>query len=422
MKKIINKIKSSEFFVAIGSTGFTSILQIFSGIIINKIIAVKIGPSGIALLGQFLNFRDMMTTFGTGSFGQGVTKYIADKDYEEKNVVSTSLIFSFVISIFIGILILLSSKFLSLKLLKSVEYFFIFYIFSFTIIFFSLNNLLISIVNGKRNYLLLAKMKVANSVVSLIVSGLLCWYFGLKGALIALATNTSIVFFVSIYIYSRQKGLKINFSINYWQKKLLIKLLGFTIMALTSSILKPTVELIIRNYIIEYSSEFNAGLWESMKQLSRYYMQIFTMALGVYYLPKLASLKTNEEIKSEVFLGIKRIVPLFLISASILFLFRTTIINVLFDTKFLEMNVLFLPQLVGDLFMIISFMLAYLMLARAMVKEYIIIQFIMSTIRISLSIYFFQYIGIRGIIWANAVVYLIYTLILLVLFRRILFK
>ena len=49
-----------------------------SGLVINKIIAIYIGPAGIALIGQFQNFMGIITTIGNGAINSGVTKYVAE--------------------------------------------------------------------------------------------------------------------------------------------------------------------------------------------------------------------------------------------------------------------------------------------------------------------------------------------------------
>lgn len=422
MKKILEKLKESEFFVAITTTGFTAVLQLLSGVIINKIIALKIGPSGIAMLGQFANFRDMMTRFGTGSIGQGVTKYVADSDYKDEEVITTASLFTLIVSLFIGLIILICSKFLSVFLFKTSEYQFVFYIFALTLTFFSLNNLLISIINGKRKFVFLARIKIANSIISLTISSLLSWFYLLEGALIAMAINTSIVFIVSLVMYFRNGDLFIKVSKYYWSLLILKKLLGFTLMTLTGVLLKPLIELFLRNYIIENASVLEAGLWESMKRISLYYTQIITVALGAYYLPKLSSLTENSAIRQEIFKGIKLVMPLFVILALFLYFTKGFVISFLFTEEFIAIKPLFLPQLIGDFFMLLSFMVAYLLIAKAMTKLFIITQVTMAAIRIILSVVFFNTWALEGILWANAMVYLINTFWVYFLFRKILFN
>ncbi len=420
IKNIYENLKKTEFFVALGTTGIATAIQMLVGVVINKIIAYKIGPSGVALIGQLSDFKNITTTVGTGAFSQGVTKYVAEGK-NIKQLIATSLFTSIGVSVLIAIFILLFSSSLSFLIFNQGGYEYIFQVFAISLVFFSLNNILVSIINGYRKYRLLVSVKIVNSLVSLFLSGGLCWFWGLEGALIAIAINTSIVFFISYYLVDKDNRILIYLRFHLWDRQVLLKLLGFTVMALTGALLKPLVQMYLRGYIIDHGGENIAGIWEAMKRLSDYYCQVFTLSLGVYYLPKLSSLKSNSEIRFEIYAGMKKIIPFFLIVAAGIFIFRYWIVSLLFSEEFLSMENLFIPQLIGDLLMLLSFMLAYLMLAKAMVKVFVILQVLMASIRIFLSIYLYNLISIEGVVWANAINYTIYLLLLCIIFRKVLF-
>ena len=50
---------------------------------INKVLAIFVGPSGYAAIGQFQNAIQMLTTFATGALSSGVTKYTAEYHNDE---------------------------------------------------------------------------------------------------------------------------------------------------------------------------------------------------------------------------------------------------------------------------------------------------------------------------------------------------
>jgi len=424
LKSLLKKFKTSEFWVAISTSGISAVVKMLAGLLINKIISIKIGPRGIAMIGQFLNFSALATNLANASYGQGVTKYIADPDVDERKVLATSNIFTTAISIVIGLVIAMLARQLSYFLFKTEEYTYIFYIFAAALPFFALNSLLLSSINGFREFKLLAVLKITNSIVALIIAGLLCWYFLLDGALIALSINTSVVFVLSVYIIVKAKKFSklFNFNLSDFDKKTLVKLLGFALMTLTSAQLKPLVLLYLRNYIIVNDCETAAGIWEGTKRLSDYYFTVISTALASYYLPKLSSLKTNYELKKELFSGVKIIMPLFVLMAIIIYLFRNFIIVLLFSKEFMQISDLMLPQLIGDFFMILSLMIAYLMLAKAMLTTFMITQLAFAGLRILLSTYLFNIMGIEGMIWANAINYFLYCICLILIFKNIIFS
>ena len=421
---MIKKIKlffKSEFAVALSTTSITTAVQMLAGLVVNKILAVTIGPSGIALMGQFTNFKELVTNLSNGSFGQGVTKYIADHEVENKKILATSNIITAVLSVTIGGVVMIFSSTFSEMLFKTTDFSFVFIIFGFTVPFFAFNNILIATVNGYRDYKTLAKLKITNSLIALIISGSLTWYFLVKGALIAQAINTSLIFFASLLIIFKSRKLYFFFDKSSFDKKVLKLLLAFTLMAITSTILKPIVQIIIRGYIMDNSGEFEAGIWEGTKRLSDYYTQIITIALGVYYLPRLSSLHTNTALKKEIYYGLKIIVPFIIGLGLLIFLLKDWIILILFSEDFVVISEYIYAQLIGDFFMITSFMIAYLMLAKVMVKLFVASQLIFAFTRLIFSMYFFNIAGVEGVIWANALNYFLYLLFVTIAFRKILF-
>ena len=79
IKQIFAKLKSHELI----STGFLSAIAtaigMGSNLVLSKIIAMTIGPSGIALVNQFKNFVAICTTLSTFGIDNGVVKYVAEE-------------------------------------------------------------------------------------------------------------------------------------------------------------------------------------------------------------------------------------------------------------------------------------------------------------------------------------------------------
>lgn len=421
LRYLKEKIKT-EFFIAFGTTSIATILQVCIGIIVNKIIAIKVGPPGMAVLSQFIDFKNLVTNVSVFGSSQGVTKYVSDPNYNTKKLLSTVTSFILILSLLLSVFLFVFSSFVSQWILGSRDYYFVIMFFAVTLVFFALNTTLVASINGFRNYKLLAKVKIINSLVGLLLSGILTWFFFLEGALIAIAINTSIVFFATLFLLGKNKTKFFYLNFKLFSSSLFKKILGFSIMALVGLILKPTVQIYIRDYITVNSSSFNAGLWDSMKKMSEYYTQIITVSLGVYYLPKLSSLKSNFDLKEEMVSGIKKVSLIFSIMAVVIFGFKDLLIQLLFSGDFMLMRDLFFPQLSGDLLMLISFMIAYLMLAKEMIKEFVLLQIIMSITRVIFSVLLFDIEGIKGVIWANMINYLLYIILLSFFLRNVLFS
>ncbi|MBG3116227.1 hypothetical protein GHV30_11365 [Proteus mirabilis] len=106
--------------------------KMLSGLIINKAISVYIGPAGLAIIGQFQNFSQLVLIAAQGAINNGVVKYTAEYGKESKLLpilFSTALRISLITSISIGLLLISTSSFLSQNILNNISYQFIFIIF-----------------------------------------------------------------------------------------------------------------------------------------------------------------------------------------------------------------------------------------------------------------------------------------------------
>jgi PST family polysaccharide transporter len=86
------------------------------------------------------------------------------------------------------------------------------------------------------------------------------------------------------------------------------------------------------------------------------------------------------------------------------------------------MSDLFAFQLLGDFFKIASWLLAYLMLAKTMTKLYVFTEIFSNLSWVLFSYWLISYTGSSGAVIAYAINYFIYVLIMLFIFRKLLFN
>ena len=104
-----------------------------------------------------------------------------------------------------------------------------------------------------------------------------------------------------------------------------------------------------------------------------------------------------------------------------IYLFRKLLIQIAFTEQFLPMESYFLPQLIGDFFKICSWLLAFLMLAKAMTKVFIATEIIFSVSLYGFTLFFTSRFGPIGAIYAYAFNYVLYMLAMIVIFKKLLF-
>lgn len=402
-------------------TAISTAIKVITAFVINKIVSMYLGPSGLAIIGQLQNFNSIVMSFSNGAITSGVIKYTAEyrEDIERKSkFFSTAIIITLVCSIFTGAILTFFSSYFSELILKSSEYKSVFVIFGFTVILFSLNTLLIAILNGQKEIKKYVIVNIFSSLFSLVFTSFLIIQLNLIGALYALVINQSVIFFITLGFVVKSSWFKLEYFKRGTDKESLVKLGKYAAMAITSALSVPISHLIVRNYIGEHLSWDDAGYWQGVWYISSMYLMLVTTSLSVYYLPRLSEIHDTQELKKEILDGYKIILPIVIIVALTIFLLREYIMLIAFTKKFMPMIELFKWQLIGDVIKIASWLLAYLMLAKAMTRVFIYTEIGFSMMFVLLSIYFINTFGLVGITYAFSLNYFLYFMMMIFIFRR----
>ncbi len=415
---MIDLIKVSIFTIAL------NVIKILSGFISNKVIAIYTGPSGIAMIGQFCNFISIVSVVASGGINSGVTKYIAEyhgNDLKINKLIKVSFSITLFLTFITALIVLSFYKQLSLLLFGGYEYKNIFLLLPFFLIFISSNAFFLSLLNGFKDIKKYTLINVSSNISNLALIIFLSYYLKTLGVLLSLLLSNLIVFFVSIALVKKYSWFNFsNFTVKY-DKATVLRLFKYSLMAITTAITLPLTQILIRDYITQHMSIEAAGYWQSIGNISGIYLMFITSSLSFYYLPKLSELKDAASIRREIFNGYKIILPIVGILLLLIFLFKTTIIKLIFTEKFLPMENLFPYYCLGDFFKIASWLISFLMIAKAMTGIYIIMEVIFSFSFVLLSIIFLNKFGLQGVTIAYCLNYLTYFISLVLLFRKLFF-
>lgn len=403
--------------------GIAVLIKTATMFILNKVLAIYVGPSGYAVIGQFQNFIQIVTNFSGGAINTAVIKYTAeyyDNESRQRTIWRTAGSITLLFSIVIAFLILLLQRQLSIYIFQTDEFQSIFVWFAVFLLFFNFNALFLAILNGKKEILKLVIANIIGSLFSLAITGILAIKFQLYGALVALSIYQSTAFLVTLILCYKAEWFKFEYLFGKIDLVITKKFAGFALMALTSALCIPLSQIAIRTYMTgEFGIEY-AGYWEAMVRLSGAYLMLVTTTLSVYYLPRLSELSAIEDIKKEVYLGYKIIFPVALLGAILVYLLRDWIVSLLFTDDFLPMRDLFLWQMIGDSLKIGSWILAYLMLSKAMTKLYIITEVIFASTLVGSTYIFTKMFGFEGVSIAYLINYAIYWIVMsLTIFKNL---
>ncbi len=393
-------------------------IKLLSSLLINKILAVFVGPGGYALIGQFQNTVSIVVTFATGAVNTGVTKHTAEHfdDMERRYriwktagtlVIGTSCLAAVSIIIFSGQLALL--------VLKNAEYRSVFIWLAISLVFISLNAFLLAVLNGMKEVRRYVISNISGSLIGLVLIGGLSWWFGLIGALIALSVNQAAIFFVTAFQIQRTHWFHQKNMFGAVDPVELQRLGRFALMAVTTAIVVPTSLILVRNHLISNYGLIYAGYWDATWRISTMYLLLATTTLSLYYLPRIAEIRNWPELAKELKYVHIMVLPVVIVISFIIYLSRDFIIPLLFDDSFLPMNQLFAWQLFGDFLKVGAWLIAFLMIGKGLTKTYIVTEICASGLFYILVLVFTSIYGFKGVAMAYACNYGIYWIMVFVL-------
>ena len=400
-------------------------MRIASGFISNKVVAIYTGPAGVALVGAFTNFILIVFTFANGAINTGIVKYTAEYNEDEsrlKRLFSTAFKISVWCSVVVGIILLCFGNHLVAWVFTSNIFVMPVRVLGLTIILYSLNSLLISILNGKSELRAYTIVNSAATTVGLLFTIVLVYFYNIKGALYSLVLAQSVVFFISVALVMRSSWFSWDYFRQQFDQLIAIKLSRYSLMAIVTVFTVPLSQIILRNMLINRIGLDGAGYWQGMMRISDGYLMIVTTSLATYYLPVLASIKTKAGLRTEVLKVSRFVLPAVLIGSILIFFLRFFIIQLLYTGKFLEMENLFVWQLTGDFFKVAGWLLSYIMLAKAITKLYIITEICFTLSYIALGYWLVTLQQLPGVTMAFALNNAIYFMVMLFIFRKLLFS
>lgn len=380
--------------------GIAVLVKVASTVVLNKILAVYVGPTGYAIIGQFQNAVSLLASLAGGVVATGVTKGTAqyfDDEAKQHAIWQTAIRLSLGASFIAGVSLLYVRDWLSAWLLHRPDMNSVFVCLGLALPAMAANNLLLAIVNGKKEIGIYVVANILGSLLSLLVIGLLAYLLGLYGVLVAFTINPAIVLISTAAMVAQRDWFKAKFLWGKMNRPALRELSGFGLMGLTSALTVPVSYMLIRDHLVTNLGLTAAGSWQASWKISEIYLMLVTTTLSVYYLPRLAEIRTVPELKTEIVKVYRFVMPIAVAGAVSIYLLRDFIINTLFTLDFLPMRELFPWQLAGDIMKIGSWITGYVLIGRGMKKVFLSVEIIFSILFVLLSWIFVNQWGLQGV-------------------------
>jgi PST family polysaccharide transporter len=396
------------------------LLKLIFGFITSKALAIFVGANGMAYVGNFRAFLNVLENFSLLGIQNAIVKYVSEFQNDRsklKSVLATFGLLLLTSSIAISLFLILGADYLSKQIFNHSEiYSFVFYSIAVVFPLYVFSTFCISVVNGFQEYKNVIYIQIISSAIALIFSVFFIYYYSTIGALVSLIFAPIFVFFVSLFYLKKHIRFRDVLSIEFFDFKVVKNLSEYVLMALVSGVIGSFVLLEIRTDIVAITGLQQAGIYEGLQRISSYYLLFVSSIMAIYFYPKLAEMNSNS--KEIVLHYLKTIIPLFTIGLVIIYFLRKLIIQVLFSSEFESMESLFLWQLIGDVLKATSLIFGTLLIAKKQTKVFIITEIISLCIMYFSSNWMLHSFGINGIVMAHTFTYFMYLLVMVFIFFK----
>jgi polysaccharide transporter, PST family len=413
--------------MSIVRTGFYTTIataaRLLAGLVVIKLVAWFAGPVGVGKLGQFMSLMSLLAVLAGGGISAGIVKYVAEyRDDKEKlsRLLAAALWYALCASCVMGCAALLFSRQIALWLLGDQGYESLIRVLAVAQLGIALFNYILAVINGFMDVRRLAFIQVLGSAFSIVLVLWLSRWLHLYGALLALVVGQVLCLAVGLPTWWRSPYFQRSMLRMHFDRDMTLRLAAFSVMTLSSALLPPLINIAVRDHLALQFGWEKVGYWQAVSKVSDAYLLFLTTAINIYYLPKLASTHARAALVLELRNAYRYLLPAVIGLAAVVYVLRGWVTRLLFSADFMAANALYGPQLVGDVIKIASFILSYVMLAKAMTRLFVISECVFAASYLLLVYLFTAHFGLVGAMYAFTLNYLIYLAFNVLVVRRFL--
>lgn len=312
----------------------------------------------------------------------GLSKFVAEENITEteklKNLFVSSLTLVFYPTIIFALLIFIFSGQVSFFLFETIEYSDYIRIISAFIPFLVLNSILEGFLRGLKVIKLYTKIIIISNIMNILILIPLAYFLGIKGGLYGVLSAYVLYVAINSYYLKKNKILdKINFKFTF-DKLLFKKILSVSFAFLISGAFFQFTLLMLRKIIISDFGIFYNGIFQSVIGISLNYFGFIFLSLSTYSFPTISKLNTNSEIINELNINVKYIIFLMVPLIMSLFVFRYSVISILFSKDFLFSEKLFGYQFLGDFFKALAWAIGIWLVPKMKLKSFLILEIVLN--------------------------------------------
>lgn len=377
-----------------------------------KLIAMTTGPLGIGLLGQYYSLIYIATALAGGGVAIALPNLMAKTSdlglSECDRNVAQGFTYAILFSLCGAVLYSVLAYPVSNKLLGGANSGYIVLLGAVQIAL-AYSNYKTTLLNFAGQQKTFAILSVYSAILSTVIVACGCAVGTMNSVIVAVLLSnisTAIVLLIKP-TDSRIPKLRMTYlnwaSVSQW--------LPYAALSLASVVGMPVAYMLARAWLGKSSGWDTVGQWQAMIRLSDAYFQFLIIFLTGYFYPKLAILPTYSQKKATARSMLLSLVPMMLVSACLIYAAKEIIIRVLFSKAFSDTTAYFLPQLIGDIFKAVAYVLGYVILSSGRKRISFSLELFQAAVFLALTWFAGLNFGGLGVAWSYTATYLVYLVV-----------
>lgn len=403
--------------------GMMQIVKMIISIVGNKFVAIFLGPIGIGTIGLLNNVLNIISSVSSFGIATVSVREIAVASVDSNPVkVSETISLLQKIALCVGLLgafiTLVFSKLFSQITFGSTNYYYWFVILSINFVITSYSAVYESILQGKKMFKAIAISNAVSSLMITFCTVVLYYFLKYDGIIWVILSSSTITLLVNLY-YTRNFKANIHFNIyEFVNKSKPIFQLGFLLSI--NVIFGQICTYIIKIYLNGSGASTQVlGFYEVNTVILISYVGMIFNAMSIDFYPRLTSVnqeksKVNELVNSQLEIALLLITPAIIL----LYLIAPLVIKLLYTKEFLPTFLILKVALLAIIIKAMVWPLGFIVLAKGNNKQYFKQELVSDFLNVSLTLFFYQFLGLVGIGIAMVLNYAIYGFYVFYIVKR----
>lgn len=347
-------------------------LRMAVNLLVIKMIALRLGPTGLGAIGNLMSLLSVIMVFAGGGITNGITKYVAEYRRVARptiRIIETATAIGFSVSAGVAILSIAAARPIAQTLFGDADLWWLSVALGITHLACFVGSATLAVANGQQRSDIFALVSIIAYVACIPVAYALIWQGGFSGAALALMVMAGCTAGPAAWLLFRsplRDVVKIRF-----HRVEALQLMRFAAMTLTSAVTFPLAETFVRSIVNAELGTATAGLWQASIRLSGAVIGFFTVYLAVSYMPRLSSTRDPVAACALVVRTLAIVAVSFSVAALLLHALRRIIIPLLLSRDFAPLETVIGWQLLGDLFRVCAYTVGFLAIAKARLSLHI---------------------------------------------------